>query len=426
MKILISLAASITLATAAEKPNVIVIMTDDQGSKDVNCYGAKDLVTPNMDKLAANGVKFEHFYSAAPVCCPSRAGFITGQHPWKVGVKSNIGINAEGMPSMYKTMGEYFKEAGYATAHIGKWHLGHHKGSVPNAQGFDFSFGHLVGCIDNYSHYFYWSGPNKHDLWENGKEVLHPGKFFPDLMRDKALDFTKKTDEPFFMYYAMNLPHYPYQAPTKWIEYYKDLKMPRKLYAAALSAVDENLGQLLDGLKAQGKLENTIVVFMSDHGHSTEVRAFGGGGWAGEFRGAKFSLFEGGIRVPAMISFPKLIPKGAVRQQMCSSLDWAPTLLDLCQIKYDAAKFDGKSIKPVLLENAATPHEHLVWLDGKQSAVRMDKWKLVKNGQDSSGQGTPKDKGICLYDLSKDPGEKNDLSMKHPDIVLKMRDLLPK
>ncbi|MGB0993021.1 MAG: sulfatase-like hydrolase/transferase, partial [Akkermansiaceae bacterium] len=156
-------ASSLISAAAVDRPNVLVILTDDQGSRDLGCYGAKDLATPAIDALAAGGVKLEGFYSAAPVCCPSRAGLLTGKHPWEVGVANNIGLSAEGMPSKHKTMAEYFREAGYTTAHIGKWHLGHHEDTLPNGQGFDFSFGHHGGCIDNYSHYFYWNGPNKHD-----------------------------------------------------------------------------------------------------------------------------------------------------------------------------------------------------------------------------------------------------------------------
>ena len=134
----------------------------------MNCYGAKDLVTPNMDGLARRGVRFTQFYSAAPVCSPSRVGLMTGRTPQHGGLNSNVPLDSVGMPSQQITIAEKMKKAGYATAHIGKWHLGHHKENIPKGQGFDHSFGHLVGCIDNYSHFFYWSGPNKHDLWRNG------------------------------------------------------------------------------------------------------------------------------------------------------------------------------------------------------------------------------------------------------------------
>lgn len=164
--VILSLLACV-LQVSARKPNVIIIFTDDQGTVDMNCYGAKDLVTPNMDGLARRGVRFTQFYSAAPVCSPSRVGLMTGRTPQHGGLNGNVPLDSVGMPSQQITIAEKMKKAGYATAHIGKWHLGHHKETIPNGQGFDHSFGHLVGCIDNYSHFFYWSGPNKHDLWRN-------------------------------------------------------------------------------------------------------------------------------------------------------------------------------------------------------------------------------------------------------------------
>ena len=160
-------------------PNVILIVTDDQGAADAGCYGAQDLVTPGIDSLAARGVRFTQFYSAAPVCSPSRAGLLTGRYPLRAGLIGNAGSQpgGEGVPTEQITLAEMFQAAGYATAHIGKWHLGYKPDQMPNAQGFDFSFGHMGGCIDNYSHFFYWSGPNRHDLYRNGQEVFCQGGF---------------------------------------------------------------------------------------------------------------------------------------------------------------------------------------------------------------------------------------------------------
>lgn len=413
---------------AAAKPNVIFILTDDHGYGDLGCYGAKDIETPVIDGIAKRGIRFSQFYASAPVCCPSRAGVLSGKYPWLVGVSGNIGLQSEGMPSEHKTMAEYFREAGYTTAHLGKWHMGNFPETLPNGQGFDYSFGHHGGCIDNYSHYFYWNGPNKHDLFENGKEVFHPGEYFPDLMVKKALDFTVKAEKPFFIYYAMNLPHYPYQAPNKWIEKYKNLKMPRKLYAAAVSAVDESLGEMLKGLRNQGQLDNTIVVFMSDHGHSTEIRAFGGGGHAGGLRGAKFSLFEGGIRVPAIISYPLKCAEGESRNAMAVASDWLPTLLDLCEIKYQPDSFTGKSLKMILLGEDKTPHDYIVWQDGQQRAVRQGYWKLIENPYDTTKGANRHAKSITgyrLYNLRDDRAERNDLSSKYPKRVDELKRLLP-
>src|SRR6056297_3126309 len=165
-------------------PNVIIIYTDDQGSIDVNTYGAEDLYTPNMDLLAETGVRFTQFYAAAPVCSPSRAALLTGKTPLAAGLPGTASskMGEEGMPSEEVTIAEVLKDNGFVTGHIGKWHLGYIPETMPNGQGFDYSFGHMGGCIDNYSHFFYWNGPNRHDLWRNGREVWADGRFFPDLM----------------------------------------------------------------------------------------------------------------------------------------------------------------------------------------------------------------------------------------------------
>jgi len=209
MRILVLLLCLLPVLAFGRAPNVIIIYTDDQGSVDLNCYGAKDLATPHMDSLAKRGVRFTQFYAAAPVCSPSRAGLLTGRYPVRAGVPGNVSSRPgnAGMPAAQVTIAETFKKAGYATAHIGKWHLGYTKETMPNGQGFDYSFGHMGGCIDNYSHFFYWNGPNRHDLWRNGKEIFADGKFFPQLMADEASAFIEKHHaKPFFIYYALNNP----------------------------------------------------------------------------------------------------------------------------------------------------------------------------------------------------------------------------
>ena len=276
---------------AQQRPNVIVIYSDDQGAIDLNCYGAKDLETPNIDQLARSGTMFTNFY-ASPVCSPSRASLLTGLNPQRAGLPGNASElnDAVGMPSDRFTMAEMFKNAGYATAHIGKWHLGYKPEMAPNAQGFDLSFGHMAGCIDNYSHFFYWNGPNKHDLYRNGKEVHYPGQFFPDLMLKESSRFmTAASKKPFFMYFAINLPHYPYQGDPKWLDHYnkKGLAYPRNLYAAFMSTLDDKIGALLKQVADLGLTKNTIIIFQSDNGYSTEERAHFGGGNAGNLRGAK-------------------------------------------------------------------------------------------------------------------------------------------
>jgi arylsulfatase A-like enzyme len=400
------------LPLSARKPNVIVIFTDDQGTVDMNCYGASDLVTPNMDGLAKRGVRFTQFYSAAPVCSPSRVGLMTGRTPQHGGLNGNVPLDSVGMPSQQITIAEKLKEAGYATAHIGKWHLGHHKDTIPNAQGFDHSFGHLVGCIDNYSHFFYWSGPNKHDLWRNGKEVFHNGEFFPDLMVKEAGEFIDKNKaRPFFIYFALNTPHYPYQGSPEWLDHYKDLPYPRNLYAAFLSTTDDRIGALLKKVDDVGLTDDTIIIFQSDHGASQEVRAHKGGGSAGPHRGAKFSLYEGGIRVPAIISWPGTLPENEVRNQIATGCDWFPTIMELCEIPAATHKIDGKSLLPVIKsEGETSAHKIFHWKSGNAVAVREGKWKLVMSG-----------KKVELFDLPKDLGEARNLAKENPEVVERLR-----
>lgn len=419
-------------AQPPRKPNAIVVYTDDQGSVDMGAYGAADLVTPNMDALAARGVRFTQFCAPAPVCSPSRAGLLTGRYPLAAGVPGNVSSTPgdPGMPGEQVTMAEMFKQAGYATAHIGKWHLGFSQDTMPNAQGFDQSFGHMGGCIDSYSHFFYWAGPNRHDLYRNGQEVHRDGEYFQDLMLREAEQFmTEHRDTPFFMYFAFNAPHYPYQGYARWLQHYRDkgVASPRDLYAAFLSTQDEHLGQLIGVIERLGLTNDTIIVLQADNGHSTEERAHFGGGSAGPFRGAKFSLFEGGVRVPAIISWPGHLPEGAVRGQLAHGCDWLPTLATLCGIDALPEKLDGRNLADVLQsESAMSPHENLIWhvKDGSptpQWAVREGDWKLIVNTRDTSdGHNITNIEGPFLVNLADDPGESANLAEKQPDIVARL------
>lgn len=409
-----------------DKSNVIFIVTDDQGSLDLNSYGAKDLETPNIDALAESGVRFTQFYAPSSLCTPSRVGMLTGRYPQRSGMDLNApSLEGEsGLSQEEVTMADMLKKNGYVTGHIGKWHLGYTPKTMPNGQGFDYSFGHMGGCIDNYSHFYYWQGPNTHDLWRNGERIYRDGEYFPDLMVEEAQQFiSTNKDAPFFLYFAMNLPHYPYQGEEKWLRYYEDLDYPRNLYAATISTIDERIGQVMTTLKDFDLERETIVIFQSDHGHSTEERAHFGGGYAGDFRGAKFSFFEGGIRVPSIISMPGTIPEGEVRDQIASGIDWFPTIAEFTGANLPDKIIDGKSLREVIMKpNTPSAHEALYWEFRDQWAVLEGDWKLIGNPRDSSNKGElTENDDLFLSNLKMDRSEMKNFRNEHPEIVQRLK-----
>ena len=431
---------------AARKPNVIFIFTDDQGTLDANCFGSNDLHTPAIDELAKNGIKFTQAYSHT-VCCPARAALLTGRYPQRSGVnswtqgdlKSSRGIN---MNADEFTIAESLRAAGYRTALYGKWHLGAARDSGPTTQGFDEFFGLRGGFIDNYNHYFL-HGAGFYDLYEKTEEVHARGKYFPDMMTERALKFIDKNkDGPFFLYFSLNIPHYPEQALEMFGERYKELPMPRRSYAAMISTTDHYIGQILKKLDDLKLAEDTLIVFMSDNGHSAEhsqIRvdnhssglkkghyygAFGGGGNAGPYRGNKGTFFEGGIRVPAILSYPKALPKGSVRDQAVTSMDWYPTVLDLCGIEKDKRiSFDGKSLVPIIRDDRIKDvHDQFHWAWQNQWAVRVGNWKLIGRGSWDLKSGQKVPPGTHLGNVSdKDPEKKNYIS-ERKEVLKKLKE----
>ena len=424
----------------AAKPNVVILFTDDQGTLDANCYGAKHLITPNIDKLAGTGVKFTQAY-AHTVCCPARAALLTGRHPQRGGVvhwtqgdmNAKKGIN---MALEEVTLAEALKPAGYRTGLFGKWHLGAHKDYGPKKQGFDEFFGIRDGFIDNYNHYFL-HGKGFHDLYEGTTPVKAPGEYFPELMVKRSLKFIDQHKErPFFLYVPFNIPHYPEQALKKHEELYKDKKDPElRSYGAIMTTTDYYVGQIVDKLEEHGLRENTIVIFMSDNGHSEETgnkirvdehksghpkgHFYGasGGGYTGKWTGQKGTFLEGGVRVPAIVSFPAKLPKGVVRDQTMTAMDWFPTVLDLCGVKQaaDSPKLDGYNLRP-LIEKAEVPSKyetlHFAW--GTKWAVREGDWKLIGNTRNANAS---------LHNLSEDKPEVKNYAKEKPEIVARLRNL---
>lgn len=413
------LGVSVALAAQEKAPNVILIYSDDQGTLDLGCYGAQDIYTPNIDALAETGIRFSQFYGA-PVSSASRANLLTGQFCKRAGITGNAGYH--GLPEGKETIAERMKQGGYHTALIGKWHLGEAPESLPNAKGFDYFWGFRGGCIDNYSHFYYWGGPNKHDLWENETEIYRPGSLFvqESLKEMKGFINENDPDQPFFVYWAINIPHYPLQPKEKWLEYYSSLPNPRRMYAAFVTTMDEYIGELVTYLKAKGLYDDTIIIFQADNGHSTEDRTFGGGGWAGIYRGGKFSCFEAGIRVPSIISWPKALPQGETRDQMAMCIDWFPTLMELCNIDQSGMDVDGKSLMPVINNrHSKTQHEvlHFDFLD--QWAVRKGDWKLIYKAVDIKPNNYRKEisEEWFLSNVRKDPSETKNYYSEYPEIV---------
>ncbi len=415
-------AASLAAAEAtADRPNVVIFLTDDQGYGDLGCYGSRDLQTPNIDRLATQGARFTSWYSAAPVCSASRAALLTGLSSQAAGVPGNVSSypGEPGMPADRLTIAERLKPLGYATGAVGKWHLGSDAGADPNGQGFDLFFGFLAGCVDNFSHTFYWQAPHVHDLRRDDREVHEDGAYLTDLVTREAVRFVDEhRDGPFLLYVAYNLPHYPLQAPQRLMRKFDRLpNRSRARYAGTLAAVDESVGTVLAALDERKLAERTLVVFLSDHGATAELRGDGPVGDNGPFRGHKFSLFEGGLRVPCIVRRPGVVPAGATREQIACTFDLAPTILAAAGGRAEPGAFEGTDLAAVLTADAPLPRESLSWSSAGQDAVREGRWKLVRNGRDDQNKPLQGPDALFLADLETDPGESRNLAADHPEIV---------
>ena len=416
----------------SRRPNFVVFMTDDQGYGDLSCMGNTDFRTPNIDAVAEQGARFTNWYSGSPVCSPSRASLLTGRYPGNAGVRAILAGHrkATGLTPQAPTIAAAVKELGYQTAIVGKWHLGLQEQSRPNQNGFDYFYGFMAGCIDYYSHIFYWSMADgktdpTHDLWENDHEFYDNGKYFTEMVTDKAVEKIRqmnREEEPFFLYVAYNAPHYPMHAPRKYLDRFPELPADRRIMAAMLSAVDDGVGQIVDELKRQGILEDTVIFFQSDNGPSRESRNWMDGrgdpyygGLPGGLKGHKFSLFEGGIRVPGIFCWPGHIPGGQVIDEPCAAMDVFPTLLTMAGGDPSQYQLDGMDISDVLLHGAPSPHEELYWEMEQQTAIRQGKYKLVLNGQ--LVESEPAQAPVFLSDLSVDPGETVNLAEKMPELT---------
>lgn len=380
-------------------PNIIVIISDDQGWGDLSINGNTNLHTPNIDLLAERGVRFNHFY-VSPVCSPTRAEFFTGRYHSRSGV-SGTSEGLERMDLDETTIAEVFKEEGYATAAFGKWHNGMQYPYHPNARGFDEFYGFCAGHWGNY-----FSPLLEH----NGKLVKGEG-FVTDDFTDKAITFIENNrNNPFFLYVPYNTPHVPMQVPDRWWNKFKDKELElrggdpdkedtnfTRATLAMCENIDWNVGRLMNKLKELNLEENTIVLYLSDNGpHSSR--------WNGGMKGLKGSTDEGGVRSPLIIRWPGVIEPNSQIEEIAGAIDLLPTLIDLAGIEYEIQKpLDGLSLKPLLNDNKTWKDRFIFSHWGGRTSVRSQKYRLDHQGK--------------LYDMTADPGQLTDVSAAEPDIA---------
>ena len=389
------------------KPNVVILFTDDQGTLDANCYGSKDLQTPNIDKLAETGVRFTQAY-AHTVCCPARAALMTGRHPqrgggnhWTQGDMNGAeGIN---MALEELTLAEALKPAGYRTALFGKWHLGAHRDFGPKKQGFDEFFGIRDGFIDNYNHFFL-HGNGFHDLYEGTTPVQANGKYFPEMMTKRCLQFIEENKgRPFFLYAPFNIPHYPEQAPKEFGEPFKNMKDPaRKSYATIMKTTDHYIGLVIDKLEALELRENTIIIYSADNGYYAGNRGFAG----------KWSHYEESLRVPLVIYDPRA-PKsrhGKLPENMTLNLDIPATILDYAGVKIPEG-YQGHSLVPLMRGESPKDWRTDTFCEHLMHHAEIPKWEGVRGPRYVYAryfEQTPVHE--YLHDLKTDPDQLKNLA----------------
>ena len=412
---------------ARPSPNIIFIVADDLGRGDLGAYGQRFIRTPNLDRMARDGVRFTDAYAASPVCAPSRASFMTGLHQGHARIRGNMNRNNERVPLKLEdvTVAEVLKGAGYRTGVVGKWGLGEPGTTgVPGRQGFDYFFGYLN---QNHAHDYY-----PEYLWRNEERVtLTKGTYSHDLFTREALDFIRRERRsPFFLYLAYTLPHanneltrktgngmeVPSDAPYS----HEPWSPPQRNYAAMVTRLDADVGKLLTLLKELRIDEETVVVFTSDNGPQGKDE----GGYDqtlfdsnGPLRGLKRELYEGGIRVPLLVRWPGRVRAGATSAYPVTLCDLLPTAAALAGTRVTSAT-DGVSLRSLLLGGRAPRRESLYWEfheGGFAQAVRMGSWKAVRKGIDGA---------VELYDLKTDIGETRDVASRHPALVQRAEEIM--
>jgi arylsulfatase A-like enzyme len=408
------------------KPNILIILTDDQGYHDVSYYGTGDLQTPNMDALAKAGMRFDNFLTNSPVCAPTRASLLSGRYPDRVGVPGLIRFHPENnwgyLDPQTILLPQKLKEANYHTAHIGKWNLGLESPNLPNQKGFDLFHGWLEDMMEDYvtkrRH-----GMNFMRL--NGETIDPPGHA-TDLFTAWAVDYISqqaKDDQPFFLYLAYNAPHFPVQPPKEWSDRVKQrnagLPEKRANLIAFIEHLDDGIGKVIAALKESGQYENTLIIFTSDNGGHLPDLANNG-----PLRNGKQSMYEGGLRVPTVVSWPGHVAAGSSTGQVNVSMDVFPTLLQIAGVG-SSHDIDGRSFLNTLLGESPEEEERVLYFTRREGgltyggkayhALRKGDWKLLQNSPYQP---------LELYNLKLDPTESRDLVKTEPEVLKEMNSLL--
>ncbi len=397
-------------------PNVLLIVADDLGYADLGCFGCKDIRTPNLDRLAGEGVRLTDFY-ASPVCSPTRASLITGRYPQRAGFEWVIRYTEKdrGLAVTDTSLPRLLKKQGYVTGLFGKWHLGYKPEFSPNAHGFDEFFGFLAADLDYYAHKDANGDPG---LYENTRLVEEKG-YLTDLITERSIAFLEKNAQgPFFLEVAYNAPHWPFQTPDtpddkRSKKTYGPETGPRADYVRMVERLDQGVGKLLDALDAAGRKEDTLVVFFSDNGGERLSDN-------GPLFHMKYTLWEGGIRVPCLARWPGVLPENTVSAQPVIVMDWTASILTAAGVTPPVGQpLDGQDVLPVLARTEAPRERTFFWRLPRpneqfgQKAVRRGKWKYVLDREVE-----------LLFDLEKDIGERHNLAFTHPEVVKELRKAL--
>lgn len=411
-----------------QKPNILIILTDDQGYHDVSYYGTPDLRTPNIDMLCKAGMRFDNFYANSPVCSPTRASLMSGRYPEMVGVPGLVRSKPEDNWGFLKPdailLPKLLKQAQYNTALIGKWNLGLESPSKPNEKGFDFFHGFLDDMMEDY-----WTHVRngKNFMRENEKEI-HPQGHATDLFSDWAVDYIhkqKKSKDPFFLYLAYNAPHFPVQPPAEWLAKVKarepGIPERRAKLVALIEHMDDGIGKVIQSLKETGLYDNTLIIFLSDNGGHLESGANNG-----LLRDGKESVYEGGLRIPAFFVWANQIKAGSVSTQIALTMDIYPTIAEIAGVKINHA-IDGVSLLPVLKDADKKLADRPLFFSRREGNLRFagqtiqavisDSWKLLQNSPFAPYE---------LYNIYQDPLEQRNQINYQPDQLKRLHQLLIK